>query len=107
MSGINPVIHQPTRLRIMSSLVSIDKDVKVDFRFLQDTLSLSDGNLSIHLQKLEQAGFVILKKEFIKKRPKTWVELTKEGRLAFNEYVASLESIIKEKIKPISNLNEN
>ncbi|MBN1409625.1 MAG: transcriptional regulator [Spirochaetales bacterium] len=95
MENINPVIHQPTRLKIMAALVSLNDGAKVDFNFLSDLLSLSDGNLSIHLQKLEKEKLIVVKKEFVGRRPKTWVWASKQGRKAFEEYVANMEKILK------------
>jgi DNA-binding transcriptional ArsR family regulator len=94
MPEVDPIIHQPTRLRIMATLVGLEDGAQVDFNFLLDLLELSDGNLSVHLQKLEGARLITISKEFVDRHPRTWVRLTKQGRKAFEEYVASLESII-------------
>jgi DNA-binding MarR family transcriptional regulator len=91
---LNPLIHQPTRLRIMAALVSLDEETRVDFTFLRDLLELTDGNLSIHLQKLEEAGYVAVEKAFVERRPKTWLRVTPEGRDAFTTHVDALERII-------------
>jgi DNA-binding transcriptional ArsR family regulator len=64
MNELNPLIHQPTRLRIMAALVSLDPGEKAGFVFLRDLLELTDGNLSVHLQKLEEAGYVLIEKAF-------------------------------------------
>jgi len=95
MSEVDPVIHQPTRLRIMSSLVGLDTGARVSFTFLQDLLGLTDGNLSVHLKKLEEAGFIATSKEFVARKPKTWLWLTESGRQAFQQYVEMLEDIIR------------
>ena len=94
MSEVDPIIHQPTRLRIMASLVGLDKGARVSFTFLQDLLGLTDGNLSVHLKKLEEAGFISTSKEFVAKKPKTWLWLTPAGRRAFQQYIELLEKII-------------
>ena len=94
MAELNPLIHQPTRLRIMAALVSLDGGTKVDFTFLRDLLELSDGNLSVHLQRLEEAGYVAVKKAFVERRPKAWLWVTPEGRDAFATHVDALERII-------------
>ena len=96
MSELNPLIHQPTRLRIMAALVSLDAGEKADFSFLRDLLQLTDGNLSVHLQKLEEAGYVRIEKAFEGRRPKTWVWATSEGHEAFSEHVDALEAIVKQ-----------
>ena len=94
MSELNPLIHQPTRLRIMAALVSLDPGEKVDFGFLRDLLELTDGNLSVHLQKLEEANYVLIEKVFEGRRPKTWVSATAEGYDAFSAHVDALEAIV-------------
>jgi DNA-binding MarR family transcriptional regulator len=96
MSELNPLIHQPTRLRIMAALSSLEPDEKVDFGFLRDMLELTDGNLSIHLQKLEEAGYVQIDKVFEGRRPKTWIQITPQGHDAFSEHVDALEAIVKQ-----------
>ena len=96
MSELNPLIHQPTRLRIMAALVSLDAGEKADFVFLRDLLELTDGNLSVHLQKLEEAGYVAVEKTFEDRRPKTWIAATPAGHKAFAEHVDALEAIVKQ-----------
>lgn len=94
MSELDPIIHQPTRLRIMAALVSLDEGDRADFTLLRDLLGLTDGNLSIHLQRLEEAGYVKIEKTFVGRRPKTWVQATPQGRAAFASYVDALETIL-------------
>lgn len=94
VADLDPIIHQPTRLRIMAALVGLDEGDKVDFGFLRDLLGLTDGNLSVHLQRLEEAGYVRIEKTFVGRRPKTWVWATTKGRMAFAAYVDALENII-------------
>ncbi len=99
MSEINPIIHQPTRLKIVSALVSLEEGTKVDFSYLLELLSLSDGNLSTHLRVLEKEGLISTSKEFINRRPKTWIWITDKGRKEFENYVEELEKIFKGKIE--------
>ncbi len=94
MPELDPLIHQPTRLRIMAALVSLSEGDRVDFGFLQELLDLTPGNLSVHLQKLEEAGYVVVEKTFVNRRPKTWIAATSKGRDAFANHVAALEEII-------------
>ena len=94
MGELNALIHQPTRLRIMAALASVEQKEKVDFGFLRDLLELTDGNLSVHLQKLEEANYVLIEKVFEGRRPKTWVSATPEGRDAFATHVDALEAIV-------------
>jgi DNA-binding MarR family transcriptional regulator len=96
LSELNPLIHQATRLRIMAALASLEPDEKADFVFLRDQLDLTDGNLSVHLQKLEEAGYVGIEKTFEGRRPKTWVSISPEGHDAFSEHVDALEAIMKQ-----------
>ncbi len=88
---LNETIHQPTRLRIMSSLVSVDVTDPLAYGFLQSHLGLTPGNLTTHLRKLEDAGYVAITKEFHGVKPRTWVQATAAGRHAFAEYLTNLE----------------
>ena len=99
MPQLDDLIHQPTRLRIMAALVSLSNGEKMEFTFLQNLLGLTPGNLSIHLQKLEEAGYVRVEKTFVNRRPKTWSWATKAGRAAFAEHVNALEAIIRGEVK--------
>jgi DNA-binding MarR family transcriptional regulator len=96
MGELNPLIHQTTRLRIMAALASLEPDEKADFGFLRDLLELTDGNLSVHLQKLEEAGYVDIEKTFEDRRPKTWISITPAGHDAFSAHVDALEEIVKQ-----------
>ena len=95
MAGINNTIHQPVRLRIMATLVTLDLNEQVDFTYLKKLLKLTDGNLGAHLSKLETVGYVQLEKTFVNKKPKTYVSVTGKGRDAFQEHVAALEAILQ------------
>ena len=88
---LNETVHQSTRLRIMTLLVSQSESDRVAYGFIQRTLGLTGGNLTIHLRKLEDAGYVSTTKEFLASKPRTWVEATPEGRQAFAEYLGNLE----------------
>jgi len=77
----------------MAALASGDE---VDFKFLKDKLDLSDGNLSANMTKLEEAGFIKVRKFFVEKKPKTVYKITDTGREAFKRYVENIEKIIKE-----------
>jgi DNA-binding MarR family transcriptional regulator len=95
MTEIDNIIHQPVRLRIMSSLVALEPDEQVDFVHLRKILDLTDGNLGAHLAKLENAGFVKVEKMFITRKPRTFIKVTGKGRDAFNEYTDALKQIIR------------
>lgn len=92
---LDPVIHQPIRLRIMAALCQLRGQQQVDFTFLKSNLGLTDGNLGAHLATLEDEGYVALEKTFVERRPKTYVAATAAGRKAFASHVAALQSILK------------
>jgi len=85
-------IHSPVRLAIMTALVAVEE---VDFNFLKKKLELTDGNLSSHMAKLEEKGYVKITKSFRGKKPHTSFAVTPKGRRAFEEYVANLEKIVR------------
>ncbi len=97
MAGLNEIIHQPVRLRIMAALVSLESGNEVDFSYLRDLLEVTDGNLGAHLRKLEEAGYIAINKTFIDRKPRTFVAVTPEGRKIFQQHVEALESILKRK----------
>jgi DNA-binding MarR family transcriptional regulator len=97
MAKFNETIHQPVRLRIMAALVTLEPTDEVDFAYLRDLLEVTDGNLGAHLRKLEQAGYIAVNKTFVERKPRTFVSATLEGRRAFEEHVAALESILRGK----------
>ena len=92
LEAIDETIHQKVRLGIMSALVARGE---CDFRFLKDTLSVTDGNLSIHLARLEEAGYISVHKEFVKKKPHSTYTPTEKGKDAFAAYLAVLERIVQ------------
>ena len=92
LESLDELIHQKVRLGIMSALMARGD---ADFRFLKETLSVTDGNLSIHLSKLEEAGYVRSAKEFVRKKPHTTYAPTEAGRTAFHAYLGSLERIVQ------------
>ena len=97
MAELNETIHQPVRLRIMATLVTLEHNDEVDFIYLRDLLDVTDGNLGAHLRKLEEAGYITINKTFVERKPRTYVSATAEGRRIFQEHVAALESILKGK----------
>ena len=88
---LNETIHQPTRLRIMTMLVSVPETDRLAYGFIQQTLGLTGGNLTTHLRRLHDAGYLDTTKEFIDAKPRTWVQATSTGRRAFAEYLSNLE----------------
>ena len=91
---LNDIIHSRIRLAIMSVLVAVDE---AEFNFLKEKVKTTDGNLSVHLRKLEDAGYINVKKEFVGRKPVSSYSLTTKGRKAFEAYVESLEKLIKKK----------
>ena len=72
-------------------LVSVPQSDRLAYGFVQQTLGLTGGNLTTHLRRLEQAGYLVMTKEFVDARPRTWVRATPEGRHAFADYLANLQ----------------
>jgi DNA-binding MarR family transcriptional regulator len=94
MDGLDSVIHQPVRLRIMAALTELGPKDNVDFAYLKKRLNLTDGNLGSHLQTLETAGYLRVEKTFVDRRPRTYVSATAAGRFAFDRHVAALRAIL-------------
>ena len=94
MARLDKIIHQPVRLRIMSSLVALEPAEQVDFIYLRKLLKLTDGNLGAHLVKLEDARYIKVEKTFIARKPRTFVSATGKGRNAFADHITALEQII-------------
>ncbi|HEX4716160.1 MAG TPA: transcriptional regulator [Ktedonobacteraceae bacterium] len=95
MAVLNEVIHQPVRLRLMAMLTALHPETQVVFSYLKDTLELTDGNLGAHLHKLEEAGYVIISKTFVRNKPQTYIQATEAGRQAFAEHTAALREILE------------
>ena len=87
---LDPIIHQATRLRVLALLSGVDE---ADFNFLSTALGLTDGNLSVHTSKLEQAGYLEIRKSFEGKLPKTTYRLTPRGRGELERYWQALEEL--------------
>ena len=94
MIVLNETIHQQTRLRIMTLLVSVPESDRLAYGFIQQTLGLTGGNLTIHLRKLQDAGYLAITKEFVGSKPRTWAQATEAGRQAFTEYLANLQAAL-------------
>lgn len=87
------MLHERGRLAIVSVLAAVDR---LTFTELRDALGMTDGNLSVHLQKLEDRGYVAIVKQFINRRPQTTCRLTKAGQRAFTRYLDHLEAIVQQ-----------
>lgn len=94
MDAPNAIIHQPMRLKIMAALKPLPDGEQLEFVRLKSLVGATEGNLGAHIGTLEDAGYVAVKKDFHANRPRTRVALTKDGRRAFEDYIADLKSII-------------
>ena len=92
-NNINRIVHEPVRLAILKILSSAKE---VDFKFLLTTLGLTKGNLATHINKLESANFVKVKKEFVGKIPHTSYRITKIGQREFDKYWQNLKELSPE-----------
>ena len=91
---LDPVIHSQARLRIMTTLCALPVGDRLTFPRLQGLLDATAGNLSTHLRRLEDAGYVVVTKGFAGRVPRTEVEATTAGRRAFEDYVAALRTLL-------------
>ncbi|MBU7023965.1 MAG: transcriptional regulator [Theionarchaea archaeon] len=90
IADIDKLIHEPARLLILAHLYVVNS---ADFLFLQSQTGLTSGNLSSHVTKLEEAGYVEIEKGYVEKKPHTMLKLTERGRNAFKDYVQSMKQI--------------
>ena len=88
---IDATIHAPARLQIVMQLFVVDG---ADATFLLNRTGLTWGNLSTHISKLENAGYVTVEKTFQGKKPRTMIRLTKKGRGAFQEYRSKMQKAL-------------
>jgi DNA-binding MarR family transcriptional regulator len=94
MDQPDPVIHQPVRLKIVAALKPVPDSEGLEFVRLKAIVGATEGNLGAHINTLEEAGYLKVEKDFVGKKPRTRVHLSKQGRRAFEEYVAYLRDII-------------
>jgi len=92
-SEIDRLIHEPARFQVLALLYVIES---ADFTFIMNQLGLTWGNLSAHITKLEDGGYVAVEKGFKGKRPQTMLSLTKEGRKAFQAYRQTIKQMLDE-----------
>jgi DNA-binding MarR family transcriptional regulator len=91
---LDPVIHAQARLRVVSALSTLGDGDRIVFPRLQDILQMTAGNLSVHLRKLEDAGYVEVVKTHHGRTPATLVRLTGRGLVAFDDYTAALRALL-------------
>ncbi|MGD8552445.1 MAG: transcriptional regulator [Anaerolineales bacterium] len=92
LGQIDRVVHEPARLMILMVLYTVED---ADFTFLANATELTDGNLSSHLTKLEEAGYVEIEKGYAGKKPRTTIRLTPVGREAIEDYRTTMEKALK------------
>jgi len=92
-NSIDKLIHEPARLNIMTRLYVVES---ADFLFMMRQTGLTFGNLSAHMSKLEEAGYIEIIKEFIGKKPHTMLKLTEKGKQAFGEYRKQMKQLFNE-----------
>jgi DNA-binding MarR family transcriptional regulator len=93
---LDRVIHEKGRMAIMSLLAA---NTELSFTEMKQTLGMTDGNLSVHLRTLQEAGYIAISKTFQDRRPLTTCSLTAAGRKAFAGYIDLLEQIVRESRK--------
>jgi DNA-binding MarR family transcriptional regulator len=91
LDGLDEIIHGRLRLGVMAWLVGHEE---AEFNDLKARLKATDGNLSVHLRKLEEAGYVAIAKSFVDRRSLTKVRLTTSGREAFIAYLGAMETLV-------------
>ncbi|HPZ87911.1 MAG TPA: transcriptional regulator [Flavihumibacter sp.] len=89
---LDPVLHTPLRLAVMSLLISVKE---AEFTFLKEKTNATAGNLSVQLNKLKDAGYIDVTKQFRENYPQTRCSVTPKGIKAFEEYVKNLQSYLQ------------
>lgn len=89
---LDPILHSQLRLAIMSLLISVKE---AEFNYLKEKTNASAGNLSVQIQKLKDAGYIEVTKQFKDNYPLTLCKVTKSGLAAFEKYVKSLQDYIR------------
>jgi DNA-binding MarR family transcriptional regulator len=89
---INRIVHEPARLKILAYLSLVEN---ADFTFLVSRIGLTMGNLSAHISKLEDAGYIQVTKEFFNNRPRTLLTITENGREAFSSYRRTMLNLLE------------
>lgn len=92
IADLDRSIHAPARLMILALLAVVDS---ADFTFLLTQTGLTRGNLSTHLSKLAEVGYVDIQKEFVDNMPRTLIRLTDEGRAAIITYRESMQQVVE------------
>ena len=94
---IDNFIHSRIRLAIMAVLASVDE---MGFNAIKKSVNATDGNLSVHLKKLEEQGYINIEKKFYNRKPLTTCKLTSKGEKSFSDYITTVENFLKKSAKP-------
>ena len=94
MTELDSIIHQPVCLKVMAALTALRAGDQLEFVTLREMLDLTDGNLSVHLRKLEDEGYVDIEKVFVGRKLLTFIRVTPKGRSAFEAHTQALREII-------------
>ncbi len=92
LPDLDPLLHSELRLKIVSILIGV---VSAEFTHIMETTGATRGNISVQLKKLEDAGYISIKKTFGKSYPVTTCKITEQGRVAFESYVESISKYLK------------
>ncbi len=90
-ASIDEILHSRVRLAIVAFLAGADR---AEFPVVRNAIRTTDGNASVHLRKLEDAGYIAVRKHFVARRPQTLYALTPRGRQALLDYVVHLETLL-------------
>src|SRR5580658_5940226 len=91
LPDLNPVVHGKLRLALLTLLTGVEE---AEFTWLREKTGSTDGNLGAQLMKLEEAGYVAMKKQFVLRKPQTQYRMTEKGRAALGEYVDALKQLL-------------
>jgi len=89
---LDPIIHSRVRLAVLILLLQVES---ANFTYLKKEIDVSDGNLSTHLRKLENAEYISVIKKFENRKPQTSVSITEKGKTALDEYTTNLQGYLK------------
>ncbi len=92
-SQLDRVVHEKGRMAIMSSLAATPE---LSFKELRELLSMTDGNLSVHIRTLQETGYIAVTKSFVNRKPLTTCSLTPVGKAAFMKYIEVLGLIVRQ-----------
>lgn len=101
LPDLDPVIHAAARLKVVATLAALPEGDRISFPRLQKLLGMTAGNLSVHLRKLTDAGYVGVTKTHEGRTPATYVSLTRVGRRALEDYTAALRQLLAPSTAPL------